>query len=424
MGRREVSDAAIWSGIVQESGIGLIPVSQIRQALQDVHRLQDIFSDKLDPLCLYPVGHSDDDLSYPVECGKHAGRKSHSIQKAKLLEDIACHDGRVPGGGPYVYQFFPDIPHTVDQTAGPSPGTGHPALAQRWPWEVEEIPPHPVTTDQASVGHFACDDHDQDTKALARADNLEVPDLGGRTSLHDHDPPQGLESFMETLLFLAYRTLIFRISQLRGVEKAASQVHLERSTQGNRFAVRMILEVLSDLSDKLDALYRFKQGFDRRILGDSEAIHLVHHVVSFRPIIRYACAEYTPVVVRPSKKGPPVWMSINVLPLQDATWLIVSHACQRNSVEIDIRKVIGRMVSTDPRQRRREDLRMMRNCSNLYASPEEYRLMPEEDRSEISASMATVVVGDMLSQGLKILRSSEGGQEVIRRVEARARACS
>ena len=421
MVRREVSDAEIWSGLVQESGVGFIPVAQIQQALRDIHRLQDVFSDQLDPLCLYPVGHSDDNLAYPVECGESAERKSHSIQRAKPLSEIACHDGRVPGGVPYVYQFFPDIPHTVDQTTGPSPGTGRPAVAQRWPWEIEEIPPHPVTTEQASVGHFACDDHDQNTDALARADNLEVPELGGRTSLHDHDPPPGLESFMESLLFLAHRTLLFRISQLRGVEKAASQVHQERSAQSNRFAVKMLLEVLSDLSDKLTALYGFKQGFDRRILGDSGAIHLVHHVVSFRPIIRYACSEYTPVRVGHGKRAQDVWMSVNVLPLNGVTWLIVSHPCQRNSVDIDIRKVISRMISTDPGVRRREDLRMMRNCSNLYVSPEEYRLMHEEDRSEIASSMATAVFGDMLSKGLDVLRSSEGGQKVIRRVEARAR---
>ena len=51
MVRREVSDAEIWSGIVQESGIRFIPVFQIHQALQDIYRLQDIFSDELDPLC-------------------------------------------------------------------------------------------------------------------------------------------------------------------------------------------------------------------------------------------------------------------------------------------------------------------------------------------------------------------------------------
>ena len=419
--RREISDAEIWSGIVQESGVGFIPSTQIHQALKDIYRLQDIFSDEASPTCLYPVGCSDDNLAYPVECRKPAERKSHSIQKAKSLEEIACHDGHVPGGGPYVYQFFPDIYDTVKQTSAATPGGGRPALAQKWPWEIKELPPHPVTIEEASVRHFACNDHDQGTSALARADNLVVPDLDGRTILDEHSPPPGLEGFMESLFFLAYRTLLFRISQLRGVEKAASQVHQERSTEGNRFAVKLTLEVLTELSDKITELYRFKRGYDQRILGDSEAIHLVHHVASFRPIIRYACAEYTPVAVRRGKKTRKYLISLNVLLLQGVTWFIASHPCQRYSVNNAIRKEIARMLSTVPKQRRFEDLRMMCNSTNLYASPEEYRSMPERDKAKISSSMATTIFGEVLSQGLTVLRSSEGGQQVIRRVEAKVR---
>ena len=420
--RREISDAEIWSGIVQESGVGFIPSTQIHQALKDIYRLQDIFSDEASPNCLYPVGYSDDNLGYPVECREPAERKSHSIQKAKSLEEIACHDGHVLGGGPYVYRFFPDIYDTVKQTSAATPGGGRPALAQKWPWEITELPPHPVTIEEASVRHFACNDHDQGISALAHADNLVMPDLDGRTILDEHSPPSGLEGFMESLFFLAYRTLLFRISQLRGVEQAASQVHRERSTDGNRFAVKLLLEVLADLSDKITELYRFKRGYDQRILGDSEAIHLVHHVASFRPIIRYACAEYTSVEVHRGRKPRKIWMSLNVLPLQGVTWLIASHPHQGNWMNIEIGRVIARMVSAVPKQRRREDLRMMCNSTNLYASPEEYRSMPEKDKAKISSSMATTVFGETLSQGLTVLRASEGGQHVIRRVEAKARA--
>lgn len=387
-----------------------------------MYRLQDIFSDESDPTCLYPVGHSDDNLAYPVECRNPAERKSHSIQKAESLKEIASHDRQVPGGGLYVYQLFPDIRDMVRQTSAATPGGGHAALAQKWPWEIEDLPPHPVTTEQASVRHFACNDHDQDPSALARADNLVVPDLEGRTILNDHSPPAGLEDFMESLFYLAYRTLLFRISQLRGVEKAASQVLQERSAEGNRFALKMTLEVLADLSDRITELYRLKQRYDRRILGDSEAIHLVHHVASFRPIISYACAEYTTVEVSRGKKTRKRLVSLNVLPLQGVTWLIASHPWERNSVNIAIRKAINRMLSTVPRRRRREDLRMMCNSTNLYASPEEYRSMPEKDKAKISSSMVAMVFGEMLSQGLTILRSSEGGQRVISRVEARVRS--
>ena len=422
MASPKLNDAEIWRGILQESGVGSIAVGKIRTALKDIHRLQDIFSDELNPLCLYPIGWSDDSLAYPIDCGESAERRSHSVQRAKSLVEIACHDGHVPGGGLYVYQLFPDISHTVEQTSGASPSCGRHALGQKMLWEIDEIPPHRVTIEQASTGHFACDEHDQSDDALARADNIEVPDLDGKTVLHDHHPVPGFESFMETLVALAHRTLIFRISQLRGVEKAGSQLLMERSVEGNRYGARLIREVLEDLCGKLEILYRFKQGFDRRILGDSGSMHLVHHVVRFSPTIRYCCSEYTTVKISRGKRGQDIWMSINVLPLEGVTWLIVSHPCHRNPVEIEIGKWIDRMVSSDPKQRRRLDLEMMRNCPNLYVSPDEYRVMRDEDKSELSRSMATAVFGDMLSQGLEILRSSEGGQKAIRRVEARALA--
>ena len=419
---REISDAETWSGLVRESGVGFISSNQIQQALNDMYRLQDILSDESNPACLYPVGHSDDNLAYPVECRKPADRKSHSIQKARSLEEIACHDGQVPGGGLYVYQFFPDIDDAVKQTSAATPGGGPSAFGQKWPWEIKEIPPHPVSIEEASVRHFACSAHDQDTNALARADNLILPDLDGRTILYDRDPSPVLEEFMECLFFLAYRTLLFRISQLRGVEQAASQIHRERSAEGNRFAVELSLGVLTDLSARITELYRLKRRYDQRILGDSEAIHLVHHVASFRPIVRYACSEYTTVEVPRGKKTRKYLISLNVLPLQGVTWLIASHLCERNSVNIAIGKVVTRILSTVQRQRRREDLRMMCASSNLYASPDDFRSMPERDKAEISSSMATTAFGEVLSQGLKVLRDSEGGKHVIQRVEARMRA--
>ena len=66
----KISEAQIWNGIVEESGIGFIPLAQVRQALNDIHRLQDIFFDKLDPKCLYPMGYGNDSLAFPVDCGE------------------------------------------------------------------------------------------------------------------------------------------------------------------------------------------------------------------------------------------------------------------------------------------------------------------------------------------------------------------
>ena len=48
--------------------------------------------------------------------------------------------------------------------------------------------------------------------------------------------------------------------------------------------------------------------------------------------------------------------------------------------------------------------------------------MQVKDEAKISSSMATTVFGEMLSEGLEVLRSSEVGRHVIHRVEAKVQA--
>ena len=96
--------------------------------------------------------------------------------------------------------------------------------------------------------------------------------------------------------------------------------------------------------------------------------------------------EFTPVELPYGKKTRKIWMSINVLPLQDATWLIASYPCRRNPVNIEVQRWIDRMLSTVYSKRRCEDMRMMCSSTNLYASPEEYRSMQVKDKAKISSS--------------------------------------
>ena len=416
--KRKITDAEIWDGIVNESDVGFIPLSQLSDAVEAVSKLRVPLSDESSPKCLYPVGHSDDALSHPAECRALSLNKSHSIQELGPLKEIASDDG----DGSYVIQFFPDLERVMIQTKGPSPRGGSQVPGHKWPWEIKDIPPHPVPISRASVGHFACSFHDRDRNALASADNLEVPDFRGKSLLEDRQPPPGLECFIERLFFLAYRTLLFRISQLRGSEQAAGQTLLERSDAGNRFAVRMTLRVLDDLSDRLIKLYRIKNGFDRRILGDSSALHLVHHVVRFRPSIRYVCAEYGPIDIRTGRRVEAVWMSVNILALGSETWLIVSHPCQRRSVEIGIEQEVRRISTPDQMQRRQQDLRMMRTCINLYVSPSEAEFLSPGERSSTSRSMAEAVFEEPLKEGLEILRSSKASNGLITRIESRLRS--
>ena len=418
---QDFSEAQIWSKLVEERGVEHISTKHIQQALDDIYLLQGFFLDDSDPHCLYPVTSIDGEGTFSVECGEPAKRRSHSIQRDTSLKEIASHDGGARGGGAYVYQFFPDIQQALQATSGPAQD-GRTALGQVWPWEIGAIDPQPVTIEQASVMHFACNRHDQGTHALARADNLVVPELEGRRYLDERNPPTGMKPFMENLSVLAHRTLLYRISQLRGVEQAAAQLLVKRSAEGNRYAVDIIVGVLQDLSSKLTELYREKLAFDQRIADGFQSMQLIHHIGQLEPTVRYACSEYTTIPARAGNQQRHVWVSVNVLPLEGITWLIMSHRIKRSTANHDVKSKFQSMSSNLPYNRRRTDLHLMGNFVNLYASPDDYRNLPTEDRADIASTVAQSVYGDTLSKGLALLGESEGGRAAIGSAKDKLRA--
>lgn len=418
---RRFSDAQIWSKLVEELGAEHISRKHVQQALEDSYRIQGTFLDASDPHCLYPVTSGDDEGIFSVECGEPATRRSHSIQKDKSLKEIASFDGGVRGGGPYVYQFSPDIQQALHATSGPAED-GRTALGQVWPWEITKIDPKGVTIEQASVRHFACNLHDQSTHALARADNFAIPELGDRRCLDERDPSTELGSFLEDLFVLAHRTLLYRISQLRGAEQAAAQLLQKRSADGNRYAVDLILDVLRDLSGRLTELYREKLKFDQRIMDGFQSIQLIHHISKVEPTVRYACAEYTTIRARAGNQRTYVWVSVNVLPLEGITWLIMSHQAKSGTANYAIRSEFESMSNNLPYKRRGTDLRLMGNFLNLYVAPDDFRNLAAEDQAELSSSVAQSVFGDTLSKGLALLGASDGGQVAIGRANDKLRA--
>ena len=385
-----------------------IPRSQVLGAVEEILLLREFFADESCPKCLVPVRLGEDALSSPVECREDSSRNSHSIQESGPLRDISSR-GK---GGRVVLRFFPDLGTVLNLTKGEDRVLGH-----KWLWEIEDVPPQCVPISSASIGHFACGFHDRDSKTLGKADNLYVPDLGGRDTLDDRDLPDGLNHFAESLFFLAYRTLIFRIGQLRGAERAAANVLDTQIDKGTRFAVSGTLATLKELSSLQLELYRFKSAFDRRILGDPSAIHLVHHLRQFDPIIRYASSDYIPVEFRSGRRKHYEWLSINVLPLQGQTWLFVSHIYRRNPLVIDIQKKVAAWASSNHLQRSHVDLGTFCRSPNLYACPEEFYGLPLADQSFVSNSMVKALVSDNLGKDLDLLRSSPAGGPLVSRIE-------
>ena len=345
----------------------------------------------------------------PVECGEPADKDSHSIQEHGPLSDIAS----VRKGGSYVLQFFPDVQSFTQLTRG-----AEPRLGTRWLWDVESVPPREVPISMASVRHFACCLHDR--CLLGKADNLTVPELGGRITFDDRNPPPMMAPFLESLFFLSYRTLLFHISQFRGAEKAALDALTGQVNERNRFGVQMCLKNLDDLSPTLTELFRLKSGFDRRILGESSAIRLTYHVKSFSPIIRYASSEYIRLDFHYGCDTIPVWASRNILPLNGCAWLIVSHPCDdRSQITSMLANKVRDLATTTGHLRRKYDFELFSDSTNLFACPDEFAGLSDSERSEVGVTMARNVCESPLKQGLELLRGSSVGDALISDIEKR-----
>ena len=407
--KRKLSVADYSRGMVEEGNIQFISPSALSDVMSKLAIASRGLADRDNPLCLVAVRSGDEPWSIPVECGEPADPDNHSIQEHGSLENISS----VGKGGAEVLQFLPDVGFLTQLTKGEDGLPGH-----KWLWEIEEIPPHPVPISEASVGHFACRPHDGGL--LGRADNLVVPDLDGHHLLDDRNIPANLVPFAEALFVLAYRTLIFRISQLRGSAKVAVDALKEQMDEGNWYATGLVIPQVSDLSAVLAELYRLKTGFDLRILGESPSVRLIHHVREFRPFIRYTCSECVPWVLRSKRRNSYCWICINILSLEGVTWLIVSHPIGPEFASGSIERWVKRMTECGSAARRRTDLRMFSESLNLFASPADYCDLPASDQSLVKGSLARSICQDPLEKGLELLRASPGGQGLMSRIESRA----
>ena len=149
----EFTPSQLWGALVRDWQVPFISDSEIESAMESLSKARLGLADESSPTCLVPIGLENRVPFSPVDCSRPADRGSHSIQRAGPLEEIST---RLPGGL-YVLQLFPDVRHLVKYSKGDSG-----RVASKWLWEIDTLPPRDdVPISKASVGHFACDDHDR-----------------------------------------------------------------------------------------------------------------------------------------------------------------------------------------------------------------------------------------------------------------------
>ena len=231
MPRNFIKPSQIMAHLVEEWNIDFISPSQVQEAMDAIRRATTGLADDVDPKCLIAcalelrlsgtLGHM------PVECSQSASADNHSIQENGVLSLISRVE---QDGSRKVVRLFPTISRLVNLTKGPA---GYPG--SEWIWNISHLEPELVPISLASVGHFACGDHDGHT--FGPVDQLSFPDWESYVRIDERKCPKEYRDLASRLSLLAYRTLLYRISQFRGTESIGAQQLHTMIRLGNRFGV-------------------------------------------------------------------------------------------------------------------------------------------------------------------------------------------
>lgn len=302
------------SRLVELLDVSFIPRHEIQTAMQDLRYAQLAIADQVEPTCLIPASQelSGDSRQHykPVDCKGDASPNNHSIQEHGVLSLIASphHDGSLR-----VLKFFPSVGQIANQTKANG------QIGAEWFWNIDPTKPCPIPISEASVGHFACRDDDLRVFApLERGLRVSVGKSGSVIQEPNHQ-----------LLLLAYRTLLSRISQLRGIECESTSRRKRQVLLGNRFGVEVLDKSLGEISTIVRRLYSYKQMFDRSLTG-FEDVQLIHHLHELDLPIAIAASEMIPMgpPYRPHDKkqqAQQMYASVNIYPFPNRTLLVLSY---------------------------------------------------------------------------------------------------
>ena len=398
--------------MIEDLGAQYIERQQVQSAL-DLLRVSRVgIRDEQDPRCLIASSLSSEvggpELGHqPVDCGADASADVHSITENGVLSRIASQEKR----GREVLRFMPDTHQLTDLSKR---GDEHPGT--RGPWEIDRIPPSRVPISQASVCHSTCADHDRDF--FGSVDRLDLSGITDYQRIHNAN-----HRLAEPLSRLGYRTLLFRISQMRGLELEVTRKRLEQVRAANRFAVDILDANLKDISGLVLSLHRDKLIYDRIVLGCRQN-NLVHHVMPFNPRVRFAASEYFDVPCRCKSNFDSTYeflASVNVIPGDKRSWLLVTYPQQRC-----FRKYYGSTVTNWVRDfcatsdvGFTRQLDAMATWTNLYCSPKDYLQLYEQDRSVVEKSVANLTCRDPFARFLEVLERSPRGAEMFKKLRGK-----
>ena len=230
--------------------------------------------------CLIP--RDDGNGHAVVDCNLDTA-SSHAIQE-KVLQHIATTNH----GRQEVLDFMNirTAPLAIE-CQGPNGEMWH-----KKPWDIERLPPQPVTTRTASARHFACNKCDSATFKPVEDDAITWPSWPTSLALDDMRPDPMHVGLSEQLFLLAYRCLLQRVSLFRGLIANDDYIIHDQRTSDD---YRKVLEARQPISRRnFHTLEVLKTKFDRRLTGIAN-LPMAHWVTPVEPAFPIASTAFTPV---------------------------------------------------------------------------------------------------------------------------------
>ena len=400
----------IMRGMVEYLGRFFIDPEEFQDALEMLKYARIGLRDEDGPTCLLAshwVDGASEGSGRLVDCGKESRADVHSITRNGVLSQIAMDDK----GGREVLRFCPDALDSVNLTKGDTGRLGSQGL-----WETERVAPYRVPISAASVCRSTCAFHDGGFFGLV--DKLDLSSIDAYELIVNRD-----HNLEESLFRLGYRTLLYRMSQLRGVELVTTQKRIEQVRSGNRYSVDILDASLKEISGFVRALRCDKLEYGNRFLGRGES-SFVHHIMPFNPRVRFAASEYTGISCSCRLNHPAnddFLASVNVLPGKSRSWLVVTYLssrCDHKLYDSSVANWVRDFCATSDGAMQKH-LEAMGTWTNLYCSPEDYYQLDENERSSVEERLARAVGIEPFRRYLNMLAANPQGADLIKKWEGK-----
>lgn len=214
-----------------------------------------------------------------VDCGRSTAN-CHAIQD-KVLRRIAS------GKPPKVLDFM-DVhtPRIARDCQGPRGTLWHKLL-----WNIERMPPQPVSPGSASARHFACNSCDKRTFQDIEDNPIGWPEWPETLIVDDLKPDESQLTLSRQMFLLAYRCLLQSISQVQGLIAANdyTRTNDHRTSIGYQEIMKTRQPTNQAILEKMRGL---KSRYDGRLAGIA-TLPMTHHIVGVNPGFPLASAAFT-----------------------------------------------------------------------------------------------------------------------------------